>query len=560
MPEQAKIRLQPKQTDLYNLLQPSSKASVIGVFGGRGSGKSMGADACLISLMYEQPGIKIAMVARNWDMVYRFHIEPVRRNFPWLASSMRVTMPASLKIGKSQMDWTYCESTSEAERRMRSGSWDIVCIEQSEQFEPESILEIRKAARSTGGRNAKLVLLFNLRGASIHWHRSVFHTREGIPKGEDPDKWVSLRMDPWQNSQWILPALIADGYVKADGTADEDTYYSWTDAQRKDYATTRGEYTRQLASGDEAISKADYEGSWDSITGMFFSGVYDISNTLISPGKANAIDRPYATHWVSSDWGSLHFNCTYWHFRVAMSPADVQMHLGWIVPAPLNVLVTYREQVLNGKSASDQSRLTADAVARAIAGATPEMERQRIKTYFLSPECCTDDVNCIGRQQAKELKTFGMPGPVKANNARKDGWALMSKLLRASKFCGMDPETGPLPDVWLITSDCPALLEAIPKATRSPKDLEDVTKTDLTRSDVTADVLDAVRYGLLSMLAPRKKTADDEHQEALQAALQSEDKSRAALIHALRYFRTQSSNATKPKAAWQQRLQLLAKH
>jgi hypothetical protein len=77
------IDLQPKQSEMYQLLA-NGRATVIGVGGGRGAAKSSGADRVVVSLMYEFP-LLACMVMRNFDQVFKYHIEPIRREFPWLS-------------------------------------------------------------------------------------------------------------------------------------------------------------------------------------------------------------------------------------------------------------------------------------------------------------------------------------------------------------------------------------------------------------------------------------------------------------------------------------------
>lgn len=106
----------------------------------------------------------------------------------------------------------------------------------------------------------------------------------------------------------------------------------------------------------------------------------------------------------------------------------------------------------------------------------------------------------------------------------------MNKLLMATKFHGMDPNPHPdddpnkppvqrqYNDAWLISSDCPELLKTIPMLMRDPKDIDKVMKTDLARACMEIDIFDAVRYGLKSMLNPRKKTEDDLLREKMAVA------------------------------------------
>jgi hypothetical protein len=520
----------------------------------------------LIRLMAEQPGLQCTLVMRNWDQVFKYHIEEIRKSsdFRPLNENLKVTSPASLKIGTSQLDFSYAENLQDVIRRFRSANIDVLVVDQSEQFTEAEIREMRQAARSKSGKPAKLVLSFNMRGAGIDFHRNWFHLRR-VGAEESADDFRFVKYNPWDNAQWVLTALEEDGY------AVKEDYYQWTDEQRKRYAAKRGSYTKQLASLDPVVRKADWDGDWDSIEGTYFQNSFDLDATRISAGKVEALRKPTATHWMSSDWGKAHWWPTYWHFRVGLSPSEVETILGWTVDAPLNVTVTYRELIKN--------EVTPDQMARLQIAATPEHERSRIRAYFLSPEQVTGEPGSVGAQQARELRAAGMPGPAKADNDRIGGWSLMDRLLRGTKYAGHDPTTlritcnacghstiapagthskctrcgsislravpSQCSDVWLISAECPELLESIPKLIRDPKKIDDCLRLDETSARVEQDIADAVRYGLKTMLAPRRKTAEDEFRERMAATADPAQRMMIGAAHALR--------KNKPKSYWAQR-------
>ena len=503
MPE---ISLQPKQSKLLSLMK-NHPAPVIGVGGGRGAAKSSGADRCVITLMHEWSGLVGCMVMRNFDQVYKYHIEPIRRDFPWCDANLKTSMPASLKIRQSQLDFSYAENMDDIVRRFRSGNYDIVIIDQAEQFSGREIREIRKATRSRGGKQAKLVLLFNMRGSGIQDLRKWFHLHE-VNKDEDPNDYVFLKVNPWDNVEWVRAPLREDGYTVLD-------YYRWTDEQRKEYAAKRGPYTKQLATDDEVIRKADWEGDWDSLEGTYYANQWDLEATRIHANQVEVLRKNWATHWLSQDYGTAHWCSNHWHYRVTLTPSEVVAHLGWNGrQTPLNVVVTYREMLLQ--------EMTTPEIARRIIDSTPVDERAKVRTFFLSPECVTDDPNSVGSQLSKDLRAYGMPGPIKADNDRIGGWALLGKLLLATKQRGIDPEGKEYADCWMISSECAELLKAIPMAMRDPKNLDDVLKTDKSAAKIEQDILDDVRYGLKSMLAPKRKTDEDIYQENMSRAEPSE--------------------------------------
>src|ERR1700679_1812633 len=197
----ATIELQPKQSALLKLIKTSS-AVVIGAGGGRVSAKSSGADRCVVTLMHEWPGLTACMIMRTWvSQLVPYHLEPIRRDFPWVANKLKSSPPAMLRIGKSRLDFKYAENYDAVIEAFRSGNYDLLLIDQAEQFSAREIREMRKACRSTGGRTAKTVLIFNMRGASIQDLRKWFHLHE-VNKDEDPADYVFLKMNPWDNVEW----------------------------------------------------------------------------------------------------------------------------------------------------------------------------------------------------------------------------------------------------------------------------------------------------------------------------------------------------------------------
>jgi hypothetical protein len=503
MPE---IELLPNQSLLYKELRNGTH-SVIGVGGGRGSSKSSGADRCILTLMAEIPGISVCLIMRTWvAQVVPFHIEALRTSFPWITKDLKTSPPAVLRMGKSRCEFKYSSNYDQVEEAFRSGNYNVVLIDQAEQFTLREITEIRKACRSAHPKFplAKLVLLFNMRGSGIQDLKKMFLSKEI----GDPDDYIFFKFDPWSNYVWVQAALKEDGYTVED-------YYRWTDDQRKAYAAVRGQYTKTLANDDAVISKADWEGSWDSIEGAYFANSFDLEAVRLNPSFVEQMRKPWANYWLSDDWGKSHYNATYWHYRIALSPSEASQYLGWSnLTKPINVVVTYREMVVNEKTSAEVGRL--------IGECTPESERKLIKAFFLSPEEVTGDPNSVGSQMGKELRQFGMPFATKADNDRKGGWTLMDKLLKASKFHGMDSEGKQYDDAWLISSECPQLLAAIPILMRDPKNLDVVLKTDLSTAKIEQDCSESARYGLKSMLAPRKMTEQDKFNQQMNEATPEE--------------------------------------
>jgi hypothetical protein len=517
----AVLTLQPKQSALYYAIK-QGRATVIGGGGGRGSAKSSGGDRVTLILLSEQQGMLACMVMRNFDQVFKYHIEPIRRDFGdmrikgmdgSIEENLKTSMPASLKMGRSQLDFSYAENMDDIVRRFRSGNYDLIIIDQAEQFSWREIVEIRKATRSKGGKTAKLVLLFNMRGAGIQDLRKRFYLRE-FNKDEDPQDYAFIKFNPWDNVEWVRAALEEDGII-------EEDYYGWSDEQRKEYAARRGPYTRQLATDDEVIRKSDWEGDWDSLEGAYFANSFDLEAVRIDRPVVEQLKKSWATLWMAQDWGRTHWCATGWALRIGLKPSEAKELLGWELVKPINITCIYREMVVNEKEAPEVAQDMLDCML-------PD-ERGRIRQYFLSPEEVTDAANSIGNQQSRVLRQGGCVGAGKADNDRKGGYGLLSSLFKATKGSGWGVDAAgkrfQYDDAILISSECVETLKAIPMLQRDPKNLDDVYKTDKSAAKLEQDLGDMLRYLVKSMLSPRAKPKEEEDRERLAQASTVQERS-----------------------------------
>ena len=483
----SEIWLQPKQGQVDALLH-DSPAFVIGTFGGRGCAKSYNIDACALKLAFEIPGWVGCIVMRNYDQVFRYHIEPMMREWPQLLKGYHkgdktLMIPVRGRTQPSQLDFSYGENLIEIERRFRSANYHNILLDQAEQFIEPEIREMRKACRK--GRKPKMLLAFNMGGAGIQALRRWFHTHE-VGERERPEDYAGVHVFPWDNVYWSLDALREDGLTQED-------YYSWSDAERMEYCASRSTFGRTLNSEDDALRNRDWLGSWDSLEGAYYGRVFDRQAMLLDAQQMRQLVQPWDVRWLSQDWGKQHYNVTYWHAVTQVSPERAKRILGWDVAQPFRAVVTYRELVVN--------ELSSQEVAQRIIDATPESERKQIKDFFLSPDAFgdRDSDNTTADNLGSTLSKAGLPLATPADTSRADGWMLLYDLMQSTK---RHAETGG--DCWLIGGECPVLLESIPLLMRDPKDLDVVLKTDKGSARLEQDSSESARYGLKSFLAPRK--------------------------------------------------------
>jgi len=528
------IALQPKQWTILEWLG-SRWSGWIGVGGGRGAAKSGGADRVILTLSHEEKGIVSCVVMRNYDQVRKYHIEPTLRTWPHLQSCFRVTdSKLVIPSTRSEIDYSYAENLADVERRFRSANYRYIIVDQAEQFTEQELREMKNACRWPGG-GAKMLLLFNMGGAGIQTLRKWFHTHE-YNEQEDPNDFRFLHVYPWDNVEWSRDALTADGLT------DED-YYGWTNEERFEYFITRSDYGKSLNSLDPTLRNRDLLGSWESLEGAYFGRAYDRQATMIDATQAGQILKPWSTRWLSQDWGKSHFCATFWHGVQIVSPSDVKAILGWDVPKPLRVVVTYRRKIV--------SELDSTQVGQEIVNATPVSERKLIKQYFLSPDAFgeRDSPNTIALNQRKELVAHELPEPEPADNDRPGGWTLMYELLMNTKCKGTAGDM-----VWLISAECPELLEALPVLMRDPKDLDVVLKTDKGQAKLEQDVSEAARYGLKSYLRSAKTPISVVRAEvASQFVEDGVIVEPTELAMAMRKFESDQRKHTKRRTRWSAR-------
>jgi hypothetical protein len=511
---QREINYQPKQS-LIHYYVTETATPWIGMPGGRGGAKS----GCIQRLMLDRrtslPGTSGAIVMRNYDQVRDYHINIMIRDYPELEeyyykTDAKIVLPCD--GGKSEIHFSYAETLNDVIRRFRSASFYDIMVDQAEQFTEAELREMKQACRWAGAPQGacKFLLAFNMGGAGIDFLRKKFHLHE-YNKNERADQFASVHVFPWDNVEWVRPALEADGLT-------EDDYYSMTEQQRMEYCAQRSDYGGNLVSQDEPLVKRDWLGSWDALEGTYFGRVWDRDSVVIDSEQFKMLVKPWWTRWMSQDWGKGHFCPTLWHARGDVPPDEARGVLGWELTKPIRLTITYRQYVAGGAAASDEGgerELAEKDIAREMLERTPAKERPLIRHFYLSPDAFELSVRRQGQSQIAQilggvLREGGLPYPTKADNQRVDGWSLMYNMLLSSKRHGSKGD-----EAWLITGDCADLSNAIPLLPRDPDNLNDVLKTDKGKARVEQDLGDGARYGLKSMISPGVKPVEVEIQEQL---------------------------------------------
>lgn len=511
------ILFQPKQMAALKEMR-SGAATWFGIGGGRGSAKSACIDRIALTELLDQPGTVSAIVMRTHGAVRKYHIEPLFRAFPELRDYYNISNgKLRLPVGNkqfSELDIGYAENMAAVENFFRSGNYRRVYIDQAEQFSELELREIRKACRWPHG-GAKMLLSFNMGGASIGFLRKIFHEKEYSDR-DKPENYSFLKLNPWDNVFWVMDAMKADGLTEKD-------YYSWSDEQRMVYAATRGEYTSALNADDEVIRARDWLGSWESFEGAYFVRVFDRDASVVSPEQVKLLVKPWWKRWMSQDWGRSHYCTSHWHTRGDVSPKEAKEVLGWNIQKPVTICLTYREYIAGGaaeqRDEGGQRDLAEQDIARQLVARTPEDEREQMRRFFLSPDAFAkrSSANTIAQEMGDILSTADFPRPEQADNDRIGGWGLLYNLMLNAKRIAKTPELWDGGDVLLISANCPEIIRTIPLLMRDPKNLDDVLKTDLGNAKLEQDLADDFRYGWKSMLGTVNKPRTVVLQETLAA-------------------------------------------
>ncbi|PYT61076.1 MAG: hypothetical protein DMG35_10005, partial [Acidobacteria bacterium] len=252
------------------------------------------------------------------------------------------------------------------------------------------------------------------------------------------------------------------------------------------------EYRRTLETLPEHLRRAFLEGDWDVFAGQYFD-IFDYGRHTARPEEIRL--EPWWPRWISVDWGFQHPSAVYWHCavpaqfppRVIPSEARNPGRYDASCPDPSVAsrferaesttprddnpcrIVTYREFLQSGLS----PRMLAQAIAE-------RSGRERISEVFLSPDAFAHRTSeaSIAEQLGDVLVANGLPRPAPADDDRVGGWQWMYSMLQSNS--------------WLISDDCPELIECLPQLVTDEARGEDIRKVD------GDDAADAARYGLVS--------------------------------------------------------------
>lgn len=456
------LKLQPKQSELLSLCD-NSISTTIGYGGSRGGGKSGALRRIMLLRRLSNPGTTGLIFRRVYDDLKRNHIDKFFEEFPSLFKFYRSTdheiiLPAVGDNPPSRIVFGYAETEAEIKRKFHGVEYMDMFVDQAEQLTEIEMKVMKSACRwpGVGKFSCKFVLFFNPGGKGISYLKRIFKDGKFRDK-ERPSDYKFIQAYGWDNVEWARSSLIEEGLT-------EEDFYSWDNDRRFDYFITETQYGQELDSLPQALRIGYLLGSFDTFAGQYFD-IWDPDRQTVPHHELNI--QPWHPKWISIDWGYNHDSAVYW----------------WAQDG--SVTKTYRERVVSGYG---PKALAQDIIDRTNLFDGEELGE--IDAIYVSPDSrqkrTTEDT--IDQQLGKVFTAAGMPRPRLADDHRVSGFMLMHEMLHYNR--------------WIISRECPKLIENIPLFSRDDKNPEDCIKF------LGDDPGDSARYGLKSRFASREIPKD----------------------------------------------------
>jgi hypothetical protein len=255
-------------------------------------------------------------------------------------------------------------------------------------------------------------------------------------------------------------------------------------------------FLRNLESYPKAIREAMQFGVWDVVGGYFY-GAFDEAENVCDPSECVA--QPWHRRWISGDWGFEHWAAIYWHsmddFGVVRTCKErlVKHH----DPEMLAEMIIRESLDEDGRMPSFVSfPFSHDAFAD-----------QTTKSYGANP-------NSVAMRMGRILRQYPLPMPMNAGSDKLGREQTMYNMLRRRVTVGKTAEGAPIQRAnWIISSECPRLIECIKMAPR-----DDVHKEKIA-GFLGDDPLQGAGYGIYHILgSPAKMRHEDQVRLQIEAA------------------------------------------
>lgn len=448
---QIEVPLQPKQKQLYEMVE-NSTATWIGFGGARGGSKSHAIRAIMLLRRLKYANTRGCIFRRTWDKLRENHIEPLFRQYPFMAEwynsqNKEVTLP-----NKSVVAFRYAEQQKDMKQinSFIGKEYMDFFVDQAEMLTEKETLTLKTCTRWPGvpDDQCKFVASFNPGNVGHAFLKRIFYDKKYNEKERSQD-YAFLQAFGWDNIEWSRTAL------KRDCISNRTYYHEWTEEQRFKYFIENSQTGRDLNALPQSMRIGWLLGSMDKFAGQYFD-VFD-PEVHVSPCHL----EDWHSRWVGIDWGFGHNSAAHWFAQPEHRKT-----------------ATYREFVANGRSPR--------ALAQEICDRTPEDERKRIETIYLSHDAFAQrtEQKTISDQMGEVFKANHLPFPTMASKDVVGGATLIYDMLKNDEIA-IDP-------------CCVNLIETLPMITRDEDDLEKTVKFD------GDDAYDSFRYGLKDRMRERQ--------------------------------------------------------
>ncbi len=232
------------------------------------------------------------------------------------------------------------------------------------------------------------------------------------------------------------------------------------------------QFIANLMAYPAAIREALMHGSWDVVGGYFY-GAFDVAENVSDPEECRP--EPWHRRWLSGDWGFEHDSAIYWHYM-----------------DDYGVFRTYKEKLVK----HHDPEMLAEMIT---AESYEDGKMPRFEAFPFSHDAFADqttksygaNANSVAKRMMKTLMKFGLPAPVSAGKDKIGREQTMYNLLRRKIPAGVMENGMPrfLPN-WVISRDCPRLIEQIGTAPRDQRKVEQIA------SYLGDDPLQGAGYGV----------------------------------------------------------------
>jgi hypothetical protein len=502
------LPLQPKQRELFRLID-ESPFTRIGFGGARGGGKSDAARKIMLLRRGKYPQTNGLIVRRTYPELYKNHIEPLFREFPFMRpwyrqESKELTLPNGSKIF-----FGFAEKTSDMAAIMalfQGSEFADIDVDEATHFSEDELTYMATANRWTGDSSIVPKMLFTMNPGNIgHEYVKRLFIEKSYRGNERASDYAFIQAYGWDNIEWSRALLTREGY------SDRD-YYGWTDQERFAYFTSNTDYGRALNALPDKQRQANLFGDWFSFAGQYFSNFVRKERAVNAAACARLIkDKFWWPRWASFDWGYAHHSAMYWFATGEITPDEAWEYLGKRDPENIEELIrqnptrprwnknrtiflTYKELLVAQIGEREQ--------AEKFAAKCDDLDFQRLSRIFIdtSTKQKKGSAHTVQDQVNDVLREHHLPMAELADNERIGGARLMHEVIQS--------------DQWFISEACPEVFSSIPALMHDEDNLEDVLKTDR----MSDDVYDSLRYGLKSYLRPRSVPREVQLMEVLQAA------------------------------------------